>query len=341
MANLADILKPQRIAIVGMAKNCGKTTTLNALARAYRAADETIGLVSIGIDGETSDVLLGTPKPPVRIGEGQLVVTADGVLASSGTPFEWLDSLNIRTPLGETVLVRALGPGDVVLGGLRHRSDVERATQLLLENGAEHVLIDGAYGRVTGAAPDLSDATLVSTGAIVDADEDGLARLTLAFLERLDLPRATDADAVALGRKAVADRANLIRHQGRTVELPSSSALLALRRGQQLWVDGCDTLVVSGLVSDGVVDQMMAMEPPGRLLLPDATVLQCSDENFARLRSSWLIEVLEPIRVDGVALNPTSLRGDTIDAQRVAESIVSARPNLTVFNPLLGLHSLV
>ena len=43
---------PGRCALVGVAKNCGKTTTLNALARRQRELGRVVGLISIGVDGE-------------------------------------------------------------------------------------------------------------------------------------------------------------------------------------------------------------------------------------------------------------------------------------------------
>ena len=41
-----------RIAFVGAAKNCGKTTTLNAFVAEASALGRVVGLVSIGIDGQ-------------------------------------------------------------------------------------------------------------------------------------------------------------------------------------------------------------------------------------------------------------------------------------------------
>src|SRR5690554_2852378 len=80
----------RRLAVVGVAKNCGKTTTLNALIEKHR--DRPVGLVSVGIDGEQSDVLLGTEKPAIVVEEGHWVVSAEQALSRSTAPLEYVEA---------------------------------------------------------------------------------------------------------------------------------------------------------------------------------------------------------------------------------------------------------
>jgi hypothetical protein len=328
-----------RVAIVGLAKNCGKTTTLNAVSGALYEREQTVGLLSIGIDGETSDVLLGTPKPPVVVRPDQLVVTADQALATSSARWEWVASLGFRTPLGEAVLARCLEGGELVLGGLRHRDDVARAADLLADSGAETVLIDGAYGRMTAASPELSDATIVSTGAILADEAGALARRTLAVLRRLALPRVAHAPMRHLA-EAAREAGRAMLRAGDPLAFESESALLGLRRERDLWGDDIDTIAIPGLVSDGVVDELLALGRAGHLVVTNGTSIHCSDRQFRRLDARWTVEVLDPIRVVGVAVNPTSITGARVDAADVARRLVSEHPHLTVFDPALGLHSL-
>ena len=65
-----------RLALVGVAKNCGKTTTLNYLLGSGVCSGRVVGLVSIGIDGESADLLIGTKKPPIHVAAGQWVLPA-------------------------------------------------------------------------------------------------------------------------------------------------------------------------------------------------------------------------------------------------------------------------
>jgi hypothetical protein len=328
-----------RLAIVGLAKNCGKTTTLNAISRHLHAQARTVGLLSIGIDGETSDVLIGTPKPPVVVSEGQLVVTADKALTVSSAGWEWRESLGIRTPLGEVVLATCTAPGELVLGGLRHRADVLLATRRLRENGATHILIDGAYGRMVAAAPQISDATILSTGAVLSAQADELARLTSLVIDKLELPAVGDSAARRLGEQAVESGSVLVGTQASRA-FTSSSALLGLQRERELWTIDSDVIAIPGLVSDGVVDELLALPNPGILVVPDATALHCSGRRFRKLTERWRVRVLEPVEVLGVALNPTSVTGVRVDPMDVADRLLQEHPHLTVFDPAHGLHSM-
>ena len=67
------------MSIVGMCKNAGKTTMLNWLLEQGRLQG-TLGLTSIGRDGESTDVVTGTEKPGIFVREGTLIATAQDML---------------------------------------------------------------------------------------------------------------------------------------------------------------------------------------------------------------------------------------------------------------------
>ena len=51
------------ISIVGMAKNAGKTVTMNHLIQEMAQKHVVVGLTSIGRDGERQDIVTKTYKP--------------------------------------------------------------------------------------------------------------------------------------------------------------------------------------------------------------------------------------------------------------------------------------
>ncbi len=73
-----------RLALIGLAKNVGKTTTTNYLLetllgeKLYRA--EELALTSLGLDGEAIDVLTGLPKPRYVPPAGLIVATTADLL---------------------------------------------------------------------------------------------------------------------------------------------------------------------------------------------------------------------------------------------------------------------
>ena len=182
----------RRLAVVGVAKNCGKTTTLNLLVADATRDGRTVGLASIGVDGERQDALLGTPKPPVWVPEGTWIASAASALSTATCDLEYHQELGFETPLGRVVIARALTEGEVVLAGLRHRADMHFVAEALESHGVDLVMLDGAYGRIVAASPALTDAVVVSTGAVVGKEVEHIVRATASLMDCLQLPPLTE-----------------------------------------------------------------------------------------------------------------------------------------------------
>lgn len=82
---LAEILKNhfRSVAIIGMAKNTGKTFTFNQLLMEGQKRGLKLALTSIGLDGEERDSLLRHKKPPITVFPGMIVATAKQLLLAS------------------------------------------------------------------------------------------------------------------------------------------------------------------------------------------------------------------------------------------------------------------
>lgn len=104
------------MSIVGMCKNAGKTTMLNWMLTGGHLQG-TLGLTSIGRDGESTDVVTGTEKPGIFVREGTLIATAKDMLRLGDVTKEILMTTGIPTPLGEVVIMRARSAGYVQLAG--------------------------------------------------------------------------------------------------------------------------------------------------------------------------------------------------------------------------------
>ena len=63
----------RRLALVGLAKNTGKTVTLTVLLRELAAAGRTVGVTSVGRDGEEHDAIdARIDKPRVHLQAGAI-----------------------------------------------------------------------------------------------------------------------------------------------------------------------------------------------------------------------------------------------------------------------------
>ena len=229
------------VAMLGMCKNAGKTTALNRLIReSAEAGLRTLGLTSIGRDGEGRDLVTGTDKPPIWLYEGMLAATAEQLLPLCDVSREILASTGLYTSLGEVILFRAKSDGFVQLAGPAIVEQLGPLRKLFEAFGADQVLIDGALSRRSPLAGVTDGACVLSTGASLDRDMDTAVAETAFTAELLGLPELTEPElsdervTVLPGALTEARAAAMVRDgrkkEGLTLAVRDSSCLM-LKRG--------------------------------------------------------------------------------------------------------------
>ena len=221
----------KRLALVGLAKNTGKTEALAAMLRELEAQGRRVGVTSVGRDGEERDVIDSRiEKPRVVLAAGSLVATADSLLRASAIAHELLEETGVRTPLGRVLVARLQEAGSIEVAGPSTAADMRMVSDAMLAHGAEQVLIDGAVDRRAASSPDVSDGLVMATGAVLDRDIDEVVLQTRDAVELVRLPLldgvpeagrhlrdlATSMTARAAGRRSL-----LVADEGDPVELPA------------------------------------------------------------------------------------------------------------------------
>jgi len=295
------------LAVVGLVKNAGKTTVVNAL---MANCPQRFGLTSLGLDGERTDHLTGLAKPSVAPPAGTLVATTQGSLARSGYTMEELEVLPFHTPLGRVVIGRARGEGAVEVSGPTTLAELRSTVGRLLALGADQVIVDGAINRIGSASPRVSDGVVVATGGMVGDSLDDVLQTTVGAVELLTLPaaghatRALVAGHVAAGARAVAFSADGTAHTLKLATVVGEGVTVA-REVERL---GAATLLVGGALTQEFVDDFTRVLPPRtrlRVVVRDATVLVLPPSGIRRfLRRGLRLEVLEPLRVLALTVNP-------------------------------------
>lgn len=196
--NIKDIRKKfGSVSIVGLAKNAGKTVTLNyIIAKAY---DENIkiGITTTGRDGEKTDLVTNTDKPTIYVTEGVLVATSSQALLISTVKTEILATTGIKSPMGEIVIVRIRRAGDIQIAGPGTASDIKKIVRLLQSFGAELVLVDGAIDRKAASSPTITDACIMSTGAVLGRDMKTVVERT-AFAVDCYMLKQADSEIIGI-----------------------------------------------------------------------------------------------------------------------------------------------
>lgn len=243
-------LRNRTVSIIGLAKGTGKTTVLNALLRQMRTDGgiRVPAVTSAGYDGEECGTQM-TVSPEILISEGTLAATAAGLLSGFDFTAEVLACANTSSPLGDIYIFKAHSAGRAVLAGPSSSARLTAMKQQLFDLGAECLLIDGAAGRRSVGAAEISDGIFLCTAPWIDLTQQQSAEKTLTAIKTYSLPvYAGEPDAIRLSG-AVTDRtaAALLREPDKlkgavlTVEDPSKlllspTALSDLCRASKLTV---------------------------------------------------------------------------------------------------------
>lgn len=322
---LADLVGPARtLALVGLAKNTGKTEALAALLRELAAADTSVGVTSVGRDGEERDVIdERIAKPRVSLVAGSLVATTGALLRASGLPHEPLERTGVRTPLGEVAIVRALAPGSVEVAGPSAAADVAAVSGRMRELGAEIVLIDGAIDRRAASSPEVAEGLVLATGAILHRDIEQVVSLTREAVELVRLPAAEDWDGD--GRLTL----------GRNLVLGADPAQIAalLREHPQ-----AHTLLVRGALSERFLEGLLSArrERAGRelrVVASDPTKMFLS-----RRAPSWYgaqgiaLRTLRTIDLRAITVNPVAPESHRFDSLALCERLKEAIEDVAILD---------
>ncbi len=310
VGSLYDIITgsgSRTLAVVGLAKNAGKTTVVNAL---MANCPHLFGLTSLGLDGERTDHLTGLAKPSIAPPAGTLVATTRGSLERSRYAMEALEELPFHTPLGRVVIGRANGDGAVEVSGPTTLAELRVTVQRLQALGADQVIVDGAINRIGSASPRVSDGVVLATGGMVGDTLDDVLETTVGALDLLMLPgvgpetRKLVAGHAAAGTRAVAFTASGVAHLLELATVVGEGVTVA-REVERI---GADTLLVGGAVTQEFVDDFTRVLSPRtelRVIVRDATVLVLPPAIVGRfLRRGIRLEVLAPLRVLALTVNP-------------------------------------
>ncbi len=220
------------LALIGSAKNAGKTTALNFL---LSVPAPPTGVTSIGYDGERIDSVEKHAKPAIHVPEKTLFATADQCLGRCEGRWTALQRSGLATPLGEVVLARADTRCRLELAGPSELAGLTSISRRLHELGAERVLIDGAFDRVAASAVHLSDAILLSVGSAGKLSVEEAALEARSSVARFQIPLLSDSDENCTELASLTDD-QLPDLEGQTILLPDPSRCL-IDPSSWRWID--------------------------------------------------------------------------------------------------------
>jgi hypothetical protein len=340
----------KRLALVGLAKNTGKTEALAALLRELEAAGRRVGVTSVGRDGEERDVIdARIEKPRVVLPGGSLVATTDGLLRASALPYDLLEDPGVRTPLGRVLVVRLRGAGAIEVAGPSAAVDVRAASDAMLAHGAEQVLIDGAIDRRAASSPNVADGLVISTGAVLDRDIEEVVLQTADAVDLVRLPIVDEGgrDADTGGRlralaAAAAGASLLVGEDFAPVALPPRFVLTGEAEQIARLLDespGARWLIVAGALPDRFLRSLLHPVHHRRRELvvvvadPTRVFLWKRGPDWYR-RQGVHLRTFDRIALEAITVNPVAPQSHRFDSARLRTLMREAIPDVPVFDVL-------
>jgi len=341
---LAELTASARtLALVGLAKNTGKTVALARLLGELQAAGRLIGVTSVGRDGEERDVIDSRiEKPRVLLATGDLVATTDGLLSASGIPHNVLENTGLRTPLGPVLIARLRGHGAIEVAGPSTAADVRAVSEAMLGHGAEQVLIDGAIDRRAASSPAVTDGLVMSTGAVLSTDLGEVVARTRDAVELVRLPILAAGSEAARRLRELHGTSALVDEGYEAVELEPRFVLTAEGEAIAALLDSrprARWLAVAGALPESFMRDLAAVLHRRRrelaVVVADPTrafLTERGPEWYARQGAR--IEALEPIALLALTVNPVAPQSHSFDSAELRAALEGAIADLPIFDVL-------
>ncbi len=345
---LIDLIRKNRyqvVSVVGMAKNAGKTVTLNELINQSMETGTVLGLTSIGRDGESQDVVTCTQKPAIYVDSGTLIATAEGLYNCSDARLEILEMTNFQTSMGTIMIARALSPGYIQLAGPCTNADIRMVSERMLTYGAELVIVDGALDRVSSASPAISDATLLATGAVISRDMDKVIEESIHQVSLFRLPAVFEPEVKFMAEEAVAlKEIQVIRNSQDegliTDHIPIKTALGAGRKIADALCEHSQYVILPGsLVSKTLFDVAGSSKHFKQVtfIIQDATKLFVASRDWQLLlRKGLKVAVIKEINLLAMTINPFAPAGYYFDPIKFKTRLQSFLEPLPVIDVMEG-----
>lgn len=317
-----DILRYDSLSIVGLEKNTGKTVCLNYILRRLNNLHISVGVTSIGVDGEQTDAVFATAKPEVTLYEGSRFITSEQhyLRRQLVSIVESVDSR--RTALGPLVTARVLVRGKALLSGAASTGVLRSQIAALHNSGCRLAIVDGALSRISLASPTVTDAMVLATGAAVSANIKQIIARTRFFYDLIRLDETPAALAARLS--PITSGLWALGDDGTPVDLGIPSVFL-IDRSMEERLHTASAVYAAGAASDRLLNILAASKEGCTLIVRDFTKLFISPEAFARFqRKGGSIRVLQRSKLVAITFNPTSPQGIVLDSEPSCRALSEA-----------------
>ncbi len=317
-----NVLQYSSVSVAGMAKNTGKTETLNYLLRHMSHTGRQVAVTSIGVDGESVDSVTATAKPEIVIYKDMFFTTGEKHYRGRTFTSEIYNISSYSTALGRLITARAVTGGKVLLSGPTHTAQLQQLIAYYKQCGTHITLVDGALSRLSIASPMVTDALILATGAAVSANINKVVSDTMHVYNMINLPQVSaDMQALLL---PLTQGLFIIDEQGKVHNTGIMSALaLGSSASLDMPLQG-GILFVSGAVTNQLVNYLRVQPYVDKIVLVarDFTkIFITPDVYHAYVRKGGVIKVLHKSKLLAITVNPVSPMGYRLPADALKQAL--------------------
>ena len=332
---LLDAVKKHKvISIIGLSKNVSKTTSLNHVIKLLKDK-HTIGITSIGRDGEPYDAITQLPKPKIIVENGTIFATAEDSLKNSDIKNELMKTTDFTTPLGTINIYKALSKGYVELAGPSMNKQLKDLCNDMRKIGCDVIFIDGAFDRRSFATPLISDATILSTGASVSRSMEKVVDLTSHICDLFTLDTIKDEKIRKISKKILLDApVGVINADYSYRKLHISTALGASKLIFDQLTKDSKYLVIKGAITDSILNESLVKNKIKKITIitTDPTKLFISKQVYYKfIKKEGILKVLDRINLIAITVNHTSPLGYEFENNKFLR-LLRERINIPIFN---------
>jgi len=333
--------KYKTISIIGMSKNSGKTVALNHLIGEAIDDGIPIGITSIGRDGESLDIVTETDKPRIFVEEGTFIATSTGMLSLGDANIEIMKVTEYRTPMGEIIIGKVRDGGYAQIAGPQRLSEIKAVSDMMLSLGAKFVIIDGALDRVSQAAPAISEATILSTGAVLSRDMNKVMEETIHVVNTLGLPEVEDMEARNIIRNLMEnDQIAVIDENNNIDRIALKTALNAGHIIGDHLRENSKYLVIPGSLVKNTLEDLTRSTRKYKnieIVIRDGTKVFIEPKEWLKfMRQGVRIKVLDKINLVGITLNPYAPQGYYFEPTGFLSKMKTYINHIPVMDLILG-----
>lgn len=327
--------KYKTLSIVGMAKNSGKTTTLNHLIEEAMDEGIVLGITSTGRDGESSDLVTGTEKPKVFLYPGTIVTVPTGLYDFAEAGLEILKMTNYRTPLGNLMICAVVDSGYVQIAGPLNIKDHKKLCDEILALGVDMIIIDGAIDRKSIAAPETSDAIILATGAVISRTIKNIVEETAHIVRLYESEVLEDGNIRNLINENMASNKIFTISNNKKIKiLNRDTGLGGSQFIDEMIDDDTEYIFIPGALTKSVIaDINQEKLKRVKLILKDPTKIFIDYVTWQRmLKKGFNVLVMDQIKVAAVTVNPLSPQGYCFDSDEIIGAMKSAIKEIPVLD---------